>query len=58
VDKGLDMNGWYFENMAQGFTIQHDVRTSAMVVELNQHHNCKSRIYDWDMTHFTQITQL
>jgi hypothetical protein len=30
--------------MAQGFIEQHEVRTSAMVVELNQHHNSKSKI--------------
>jgi hypothetical protein len=47
-----------FENMAQGFIEQHEVWTSAMVVELNQHHNSKSRNYDWDVSHFTQITQL
>jgi hypothetical protein len=29
-----------------------------MVVELDQHHNSKMEFYDWDVSHFTQITQL
>jgi hypothetical protein len=29
-----------------------------MMVELNQQHNRKSRIYDWGESHFTQITPL
>jgi hypothetical protein len=30
----------------------------AMVVELNQYLNSKSRTDDYDMSHFTQTTQL
>jgi hypothetical protein len=42
--------------MAQGFIDQHGL--SAMMVELNQHQNSKGRTYDWDVSNFTQITQL
>jgi hypothetical protein len=38
-----------FENMVQGFSEHHEVWICAMMVELNQHHNSKSRIYDWDV---------
>jgi hypothetical protein len=47
-----------FENMAQGFIEQHGVWNCAMMVELNQYPNSKNKTYDWDTTHFTQITQL
>jgi hypothetical protein len=44
--------------MAQGFIGQYEVSTSAMVVELNQHHNSKIETKIEIVSHFTQIAQL
>jgi hypothetical protein len=44
--------------MAQGFGEQLGAWSCAMMVELNQHHNSKSRNKDGDVSHFTQTTQL
>jgi hypothetical protein len=55
---GLGMNEWDFENMAQGFIEQQGVWICAMIVELNEHHNSKNKIYGWGTTQLTHITQL
>jgi hypothetical protein len=43
--------------MVQDFYWVHGVLVCVIMVELNQHHNNKGRTHDWDMTHFTEITQ-
>jgi hypothetical protein len=43
------MSKWPLGNMVQRFIDQYEVRSWAMVVELNQHYNSKSWILDWDV---------
>jgi hypothetical protein len=45
---GFGMSEWPLGIMVQRFIDKYGVWSWAMVVELNQHHNSKNRIYDWD----------
>jgi hypothetical protein len=42
------MSEWPLGIMVQRFIEQYEVWSYAMVVELNQYHNSKNRIHDWD----------
>jgi hypothetical protein len=42
------MSAWPLGIMVQRFIEQYKVWSYGMVVEFNQYHNSKNRIYDWD----------
>jgi hypothetical protein len=47
---GLDKNGGYLRVWLKGFIEQHGAWICAKTVELDQHHNSRSRTYDCDTT--------